>query len=136
MRFRSFSMAAVLLFVMGCSLFDSGMPWESGPYALLWIDLPDEVQLSYDLGRGSWATLVGPRVFAVGANQEYVVAQQHPGGDKTIANFFIIEVQAGAKATSNMESSARSESRKFMKRRQRCGCPRSPKHWSLCGEPA
>jgi len=100
MRFRSFSMAAVLLFVMGCSLFDSGMPWESGPYALLWIDLPDEVQLSYDLGRGSWATLVGPRVFAVGANQEYVVAQQHPGGDKTITNFFIIEVQAGAKATS------------------------------------
>jgi hypothetical protein len=74
-----------------CALFDSGIEWRDGPYALTWIDLPDEVALSYDMGRGSWAGVVEPRVFAVGANDRYVVVQQHPGGDRSVTNFFIVD---------------------------------------------
>jgi hypothetical protein len=61
----------------------------------MWIDDPDEVTLSYDLGDGGWSTLVDWCVFAVGSNEQYVVAKQHPGGDKTITNYFIMEIRAG-----------------------------------------
>ena len=75
-----------------CALFDSGIPWRSGNFAMMWIDLPDEVSLCYDRGSGSWSTLIEPRVFAVGSDGDYVVAQQHPHGDKTITQYFIIDV--------------------------------------------
>jgi hypothetical protein len=95
-RSRGLTLIACSLLLSGCfGLFDSGIPWRSGPYALTWVDLPDEVMLSYDLGNGGWATLVDSRVFAVGANQQYVVAKQHPHGDKTVTNYFIIEIRAG-----------------------------------------
>jgi hypothetical protein len=81
------------LLLAGC---DSGTPWRSGPYALLWIDLPEEVRLSYYMGNGAWAQLIEPRVFAVGANDRYIVAKQHPGGNKSITNYFIIDIRAGA----------------------------------------
>ncbi len=90
-----------LLLVLGCGLFDSGVEWRSGRYALIWIDLPEEVGLSYDEGHGSWVELVEPRVFAVGSNEQYVVAKQHPLGDKSITNFFIVAVSAGSMATSD-----------------------------------
>jgi hypothetical protein len=38
---------------------------------------------------------VGPRVFAVGSNALYVVAKQHPNGDKGTTNYFIVAVSAG-----------------------------------------
>ncbi len=74
-----------------CAWFDSGTPWRSGNFALMWVDLPDEVSLSYDLGKGSWSTMIEPRVFAVGSNADYVVAQRHPHGDKTITQYFIVD---------------------------------------------
>src|SRR5262245_26233880 len=83
------------LLLSGCGLFDFGVEWRSGPYALTWVDLPDEVSLSYDMGGGSWATLIEPRVFAVGSNEQYVVAKQHPGGNKGVTNYFIVGVRAG-----------------------------------------
>jgi hypothetical protein len=83
------------LLISGCSLFDSGVEWRSGPYALTWIDLPNEVTLSYDMGRGAWSTLIGAQVFAVGANEQYVIAKQHPNGMKDITNYFIVEMRVG-----------------------------------------
>jgi hypothetical protein len=84
------------LLLSACGLFDYGIEWRSGPYGLVWVDLPSEVSLSYDMGSGSWATIVEPCVFAVGANQEYIVAKQHPGGNKSITNYFIVNIRAGA----------------------------------------
>jgi len=74
-----------------CGLFDSGTPWRDGRYALLWIDLPDDVGLDYDVGSGGWTTLVDVRVFAVGSDARYIVAKQHPKGDRSITNYFIID---------------------------------------------
>src|SRR5690349_447198 len=82
------------LFLSSCfGLFDFGIEWRSGPYALTWVDLPNQVMLSYDMGKGGWATIVEPCVFAVGSNQQYIVVKQHPHGDKTVTNYFIIAVQ-------------------------------------------
>jgi hypothetical protein len=68
------------LFFTGCAWFDSGVPWRDGQYKLLWIDLPDEVELVYDMGGGGSVPLVEARVFAVGTDDRYVVAKQHPAG--------------------------------------------------------
>jgi len=57
---------------------------------MLWIDKPDNVSLSYDAGNGSWVTLVTPQVFAAGSDERYVVAAQHPGGDRSVTNYFIV----------------------------------------------
>jgi hypothetical protein len=94
MKAKLITLSCVLL-LAGC-VFDHGIEWRSGSYGLVWVDLPDEVSLSYDMGNGAWATVVEPSVFAVGANGRYVVAQQHPRGDKRITSYFIVDVRAGA----------------------------------------
>jgi len=83
--------ATLCLLLAGCGLFDSGVVWRGGPYILGWIDLPDEVTLSYDLGKGASVGRIEARVFAVGWDGRYLVAKQHPSGDRTITNFFIID---------------------------------------------
>jgi hypothetical protein len=88
-------MAAILLCgsLAGCGLFDSGVVWRGGHYGLLWIDIPDDVTLSYDAGNGSWIGRIEPRVFAVAWDGRYVVAKQHPKGNKSVTNYFIIDSQ-------------------------------------------
>lgn len=89
-----FRTAFIFLFTTStwsCGLFDSGVVWRGGPYALMWIDLPDDVKLSYDAGKGVWLGRIEPRVFAVGWDGHYLVAQQHPKGDKMTSNYFIID---------------------------------------------
>ena len=76
-----------------CGLFDSGVEWRHGSYALLWIDDPNEVRLSYDMGEGSWEGQIDTRVFAVGANERHIVAKQHPKGDKRTTNYYIVDLQ-------------------------------------------
>ena len=77
----------------GCGLFDSGIVWRHGSYALMWIDVPDDMSLSYVAGKGAWSGRVEPRVFAVGANERYIVAKQHPDGNKGITNYFIVDMK-------------------------------------------
>lgn len=81
---------ALCALISGCDLFDSGTEWRSGPYALLWIDKPGNVSLSYDLGSGSWAGRVEPQVFAVGANDHYIVVKQHPIQNKLGVDYYIV----------------------------------------------
>ena len=59
----------------------------------MWIDDPDDVRLSYDAGKGYWSGKVEERVFAVGANERYIVVKQHPKGNKSITNYFIIDMK-------------------------------------------
>jgi hypothetical protein len=93
------------VFTSGCfGLFDSGVEWRNGPYGLTWIDLPDDVTLSYDQGKGSWGTIVEPRVFAVGSNDHYIVAKQHPRGDKNITNYFIIDIRTDSAPSNHMKA--------------------------------
>jgi hypothetical protein len=90
---RSFAVLIVALFsecLCSCN-FDSGTPWRSGPYALTWIDTPDDVWLEYRRPGGGSDVRVDARVFAVGRNEHYVVAKQHPGGDRSVTNFFVID---------------------------------------------
>jgi len=84
------------LLLTGCGLFDSGVEWRGGPYVLMWIDIPQDVYLSRDLGNGSWSPRIEARVFAVGWDGRYLVAQQHPGGDKKTTNYYVIDSRKDA----------------------------------------
>ncbi len=81
----------------GCGLFDSGVVWKEGNYELVWIDVPNDVTLSYVLDKDSAVGRVEARVYSVGWDGRYVVAKQHPKGDKTITNYFIIDAQKDSK---------------------------------------
>jgi hypothetical protein len=66
--------------------------------------------------------------FAVGWNGRYLVAQQHPKGDKKITNYFIIDVQQderGADAKKAVMGPLREA--EFMKRSARLHLPRFTK---------
>jgi len=74
-----------------CGLFDAGVEWRGGPYALLWIDTPDNISICRDLGGGSWSGRVDRTVFAVGWNGRYLMAKQHPDGDLSVTHYFIVD---------------------------------------------
>jgi hypothetical protein len=82
-----------LTLISSCGLFDSGEVWRGGPYKLSWIDIPEDVKVSYDLGEGASVGRIEEQVFAVGWDGHYLVAQQHPKGDKNIINYFIIDAK-------------------------------------------
>ena len=89
---KTAALAAICLLLGGCGVFDSGTPWKGGHYALIWIDDPKAVTLSYDAGKGAWIGRVEEQVFSVGYDGKYVVAKQHPKRDKKTTNYFIVTV--------------------------------------------
>ena len=68
-----------------------------GPYRLIAVDIDEQMSLSYDCGDGSAVGRVGETVFAVGWNDRYIVAKQHPTNDRTRTNFFYLDITKDAK---------------------------------------
>jgi hypothetical protein len=91
MSMRLLILLVASLALTGCGAFDSGVAWRGGPYMLLWIDDPNSVTLSYDRGHGSSTPRVEATVFAVGWDGRFVVAKQHPGANRQMTSFFIID---------------------------------------------
>jgi hypothetical protein len=54
------------------------------------------MDLSVDLHNGGAIALVGPTVFSLGANNQYIVVKQHPATDhfgsfnRNVTNFFLV----------------------------------------------
>jgi hypothetical protein len=68
-----------------------------GPYFLGDIDVTEQMSVFYDLGDGSGIGRIGPTVFSVGWNDRYIVAKEHPNGDKRITNFYYLEIARDSK---------------------------------------
>ena len=83
----------VLMLINGCFWFDSGEIWRGGPYLLSWLDTYENISLSYDLGEGTSVGRIEEQVFAVGWDGHYLVAQQHPNGNKNIIDYYIIDAK-------------------------------------------
>ena len=86
----------------GCfGFWDSGSDRITGRYIVLWIDLIENRGISKetDINSSSSIQIVPEYVFAVGHNDEYIIAKQHPGGskfggrgiDKGITNYYIVK---------------------------------------------
>lgn len=88
-------------FLTGC-LFDSRLDRITGRYILLWIDLPENQMVCKEdkLHSSNSSTLIEPYIFAVGHNEDYLIAKQHPttgfeGGYQIhtdTTNYYIIDV--------------------------------------------
>ena len=65
--------------------------------------MPNDVWLEIRDPDGSSQIRVEPRVFAVGADSHWVVAKQHPGGDRTITNFFVVDASRDSTRTKKSE---------------------------------
>lgn len=82
--------------------FDSESNRIIGDYKILWIDLPANQTISkeYENNPSSSSVIIPEYVFAVGHNEDFIIAKQHPtngfkGGyevDITTTNYYIIDI--------------------------------------------
>jgi len=82
--------ALLLVTLAGCKVYEDGTPWESGPYKLHWIGSLEAVSLCQAIRERVYSDVVPKQVFSVGINDSYVVAKQHPNGDKSVTKYFVI----------------------------------------------
>lgn len=95
LRLGSCIIGSILL--CSCGLFDSDVMWRGGPYVFMWIDTVDNSTVSYELDEGTSIGRIDATVYAVGWDGRYLVAKQHPSGNKSITNFFYIDSRRDAK---------------------------------------
>lgn len=62
-----------------------------GPYRLIAVDTEDDLDLSYRLPGGDAIGRVPATVFAVGWNDRYLVAKQHPSNNRSITNYYVVD---------------------------------------------
>ncbi|MYM94455.1 hypothetical protein [Duganella vulcania] len=70
----------------------------TGPYRLSAIDITEEMSVCYELKEED--TCIGripEMVFSVGWNENFIVAKQHPSGNKAVTNYFILDRKKDAK---------------------------------------
>ncbi|WP_143133520.1 hypothetical protein [Pseudoduganella namucuonensis] len=91
MKIFRYALFTIVTFVAGCYLIDSGIEWKGGPYQLGWIDDPKAVTLSFAGDSEHLLERIDSVVFAVGWNGRYLIAKQHPGGNREITNYFVID---------------------------------------------
>jgi hypothetical protein len=81
-----------------CGFFDSDVMWRGGPYQLVWIDTLDSSHIGFDLGNGASIGRIESTVYSVGWDGKYLVAKQHPKGDKGKVNYFYIDSRQDSQA--------------------------------------
>ena len=95
-----------------------------GKYGLVAVDIDEEMSVVEMLPSGDAITLIGETVFAVGWNDEFIIAKQHPYDEENwlvqrdITNFFILSVLDGEVIGPLNESS-------FVSQRTQLGVPGS-----------
>ena len=88
-----FAAATVLT---GCDALSPDSFWSSGDYELVAIDTKGQMMLAVDLHNGGSIGIVGPTVFALGADDHYIVVKQHPAKDsfgnfdQTVTHYYIV----------------------------------------------
>jgi len=90
------------LLVSGCGF--SHDEHITGPYRLIAVDIDEQMSVSYDLGDGSAIGRIEETVFSVGFDKRYIVAMQHPGGDRSKTNYFILDMTKDSKYANPSES--------------------------------
>lgn len=83
--------AVLVLLMAGCYPIDSGIAWQGGPYRLGWIDEPQAVTLDFARDGERVAGRIDSVVYAVGWDGRYLVAKQHPDGNRAVTHYFVID---------------------------------------------
>ena len=107
---RAWPLRALALLAMaalsGCGLFDSGVQWRGGHYALVWIDTPENTAVYREAAHGHLLGRIDASVYALGWDGRYLVAKQHPGGDKSKVNWFVMDAAADSDWADSQKSLA------------------------------
>ncbi len=91
---KSIALATILLCGCSCDVHDERL---IGPYRLSAIDVHEQMSIYYDLGDGSSIGRISETVFAVGWNEKYIVAKQHPNNDRRVTNYYYLEIARDSK---------------------------------------
>jgi hypothetical protein len=72
-----------------------------GDYALLAVDVREQMNISRMLPSGDAVSVIGATVFAVGWNDDFIIAQQHEPSQGThtgtrVTNFYLLRISDGA----------------------------------------
>jgi hypothetical protein len=67
----------------------------SGKYGLVAVDVLEQMSVSEMLPNGDAVGVINETVFAVGWDKQFVIVKQHPSGDKSITNHFILRASDG-----------------------------------------
>ncbi len=87
---------AAVTILTGCDALSPDTYWSSGDYELVAIDTKGQMMLAVDLHNGGSIGIVGPTVFALGADDHHIVVKQHPAKgsfgnfDESITHYFIV----------------------------------------------
>lgn len=64
----------------------------TGRYHLVSIDIPEDLTLCYKLESGDYKGVLEETIFAVGFNDNYIIAKQHPSNNRAITNYYIVPI--------------------------------------------
>lgn len=89
------------LILTACSKWSIDTEWKSGSFRLIAVDVKSQMSLIHE---GSPVSLVGPTIFAVGADEKHIVLKQHPvldsNGtkfDRATTSYFIVGRDKGVR---------------------------------------
>lgn len=68
-----------------------------GPYRLIAVDVDAQMSICYDLGGGSAVGRIDETVVAFGFDERFIVAKQHPNGDRSVTNYFYLDMTKDSK---------------------------------------
>jgi hypothetical protein len=92
MKSAIFALAIGALLLMGCgmgSLHDEKLV---GPYHLAAISTLEDMQVCYALSNGDTVGRIEGTVYAVGWNDHFIVAKQHPNSNRSVTRFYILDI--------------------------------------------
>ena len=82
------------LMLAACSKWSIDTEWKSGEFRLIAVDTKSQMTLIHE---ASPVSLVGPTIFAVGADEKQLVLKQHPAlddagtkFDRAVTHYFIV----------------------------------------------
>ena len=85
----------ICLLVTGCGF--SHDEHITGSYRLTAIDIDSQMSIYYDLGDSSGVGRIDETVFSYGFDDIYIVAKQHPKNNKSITNYFYLDMRKDSK---------------------------------------
>ncbi len=64
----------------------------TGNYRLIAVDVMEQMSVDHSLDNGSAIGRINETVFAVGWDQRYIVAKQHPNNNRAVTNYYYLEM--------------------------------------------
>jgi len=100
---RALAIGAILVFQLaGCGFVHDEKI--TGHYRLVAVDISEQMGICYALEKGDCIGRIPETVFSVGWNEHFIVAKQHPLNNRSVTNYFILEIARDSKFADPSES--------------------------------